>query len=110
MAAAVGIGMGELVDQDDLRMARDYRIEVHLLQQLPLVFDILARDDFEAFEQRLGFAAAVRLDDADDDIVAVLLAPVGLLQHLVGLADARSGADEDAKLADAPLLAPARFQ
>ena len=51
-----------------------------------------------------------RFDDADDDVVAVLLARLGLLQHLVGFADARRRAYEDFELADAPLLAARRFK
>ena len=39
MAAAFGIGVGEFVDQHDLRPARDDRIEVHFLEHLALVFD-----------------------------------------------------------------------
>ena len=35
---------------------------------MALVFDLPPRNHFEAFEQRLGLAPAVRLDDADDDI------------------------------------------
>ncbi len=50
--------------------------------------------------------AAVRLDDADHDIVAVPLRALAVLQHLVGLADARRSADEDPELADALVLSP----
>ena len=39
-----------------------------------LVVDAAARDDLEALEQRLGFAAAVGLDHADDDIDALAAA------------------------------------
>ena len=46
-------------------------------------------------QKRLGLLAAVRLDDADNHVVAVALARVRCLQHLVGLADAGGGADED---------------
>ena len=77
---------------------------------LAVVLDASARDDFEPFEQRFGFLAAVGLDDADDDIVAVFLPGAGLLQHLVGLADARRRADEDLELAGALLLAPGRLK
>ena len=107
MAAAGRVGMGELVDQHDLRAAGDDGVEVHLLEPLAPVFDAPARNDLEPVEQRLGLLAAVRLDDADDDIVAVLLAGARLLQHLVGLADAGRGADENLELADAALF-PAR--
>ena len=95
MAAAGRVGVGEFVDQRDLRTARDQRVEVHLLERLILVLDPLARQDLEAVQQRLGLRAAVGLDDADHDIDAVLPLGVRALQHLVGLADAGGGADED---------------
>ena len=45
--------------------------------------------------QRVG--AAVRLDEADDDVEALPLQLVGVLEHLVGLADAWRGADVHAQ-------------
>ena len=71
MAAARRVGVRELVDQDELRAARQDRVEVHLLEDAALVVDAPARDDFEPGEQRLGLGAAVRLDDADDDVDAL---------------------------------------
>jgi hypothetical protein len=38
MAAAGCVGVGELVDQRDLRMAGDEGVEVHLLERLASVF------------------------------------------------------------------------
>ena len=110
MAAAGRIGVGELVDQHDLRAAGHDGVEVHLLEPLALVFEPPARNDLEALQQRFRLLAAVGLDDADDDVVAVLLAGAGLLQHLVGLADAGGGADENPQLADALFLPPGRFE
>ena len=95
MTAAGGVGVGEFVDQRDLRAARDQRVEVHLLQDLVLVADPLARDDLKALQQRLGLRPAVGLDHADHDIGAGLQPGMGALQHLVGLADAGGGADKD---------------
>ena len=106
MAAAGRVGMGELVDQHDLRAARDDGVEVHLLEPLAFVFDPPAGNDLEPFEQSLRLFAAMGLDDADDDIVAVLLSGAGLLQHLVGLADAGRGADENLEPAGRALLPP----
>ena len=68
MAAAGDVGVGEFVDQRDLRAARDQRVKVHLFQNLVLVGGALARDDFEAFEQRLGLHPAMGFDRADHDI------------------------------------------
>ena len=70
----------------------------------------LARDDLEALEQRLGLRAPMGLDDADDDIVAVLQSGARLLQHLVGLADAGRRTEENLELAGAALLPPGRFK
>ena len=110
MAAAGRVGVGELVDQHDLRPAGEDGVDVHLLQPSALVLHAAARDDLEALEQRLRLLPAMGLDDPYDDIVAVLLAGARVLQHFVGLADARGGADKNAKLADAAFLSPRRLQ
>ena len=68
MAAAGRIGVSEFVDQGNLRTPRDQRIEVHLLEDLVLVFQLLARNDFKAVQQRLGLCPAMGLDHADHDI------------------------------------------
>ena len=110
MPAARRVGVGELVDQHDLRPARDDGVEVHLLEPLAAVLDAPARNDLEPFQQRFGFLAAVRLDDADHNVVAVLAPGARRLQHGVGLADAGRGADEDPQLAGAAFLAPGGFE
>ena len=61
------------------------------------ILDPPPRHDLEVLQLRLGVAAAVGLDEADDDVEAARAQRVGLLQHLVGLADARRGADVDAQ-------------
>ena len=110
MTAALDVGVCEFVDQNDLRSAGDDGVKVHFLEPLSFIVDPPPRNDFQAFQQRFGFPAAVGFDDADDDIVAVFLAGMGLLQHLVGLADARCGADKDPQLADTLLFAACRFE
>ena len=72
MTTARRIGMGQFVHQRDLGVTGDNGVEIHLFKPLPLVFETSARDDLEALEQGLRLLAAVRLDDADDDVVAVL--------------------------------------
>ena len=95
MAAALGIGVGQLVDEDERGPAPQDRVEVHLLETVPLVVENPPRHDLEPFDQRLGFPAAVGLDDADDDIKPSCLLAAASCKHLVGLAHARSGAEED---------------
>lgn len=99
MTAAGRIRMRQLVDQGEPRPALQHRIEVHLLQRLPLVGDLRSRDDLEIADQSLGFLAPVRLDDADDNVLAVDPAGVAGDEHLVGLADARRGSQEDLQTA-----------
>ncbi len=108
VAAAFGVGMRKLVDQHDLRPAGDDGIEIHLVERLPSVVDMPPWNDFQTLQQRFGLLAAVRLDDTGDDVVPVFPSGVSLLQHLIGLADARCGADENPELADAPLFAARR--
>ena len=103
MAAAGDVGVGELVDQDQLRpplerasMSNSSRMRIDVDRRL-------AREDLEALQQRLGLLAAVRLDHADDDVHALLQLGARRLQHLVGLADARRRADEDLEPAGAAL-------
>ena len=59
------------------------------------VADLAARQELEPGELGLGLGAAVGLDEPDDDVDALGLAPARGHQHLVGLADAGRGAEED---------------
>ena len=52
----------------------------------------------------------MRLDDADDHVHTGLQLGLRALQHLIGLADAGGGADEDLQPADLRVLAPGGFQ
>ena len=110
VAAARRIGVGEFVDESELRAARDDRVDVHLIEGLPPVIDALARNDLKAVEQHLGFLAAVRLNDADNEVHAFLLLGARGLQHFEGLADPRRGANEYLQFSGAPFLAPGCFK
>ena len=65
---------------------------------------------FQAREQRLGFRPSVGLDHADHHIGAGFQLGLCTLQHLVRLADAGGGADEDLEPAGLIVLAPRRFE
>lgn len=99
MAAAGSVGVGELVDEYQGRAADKDGVEVHLVEDAPLVVDLAARDQLIAFDQRQGFLAAVRLDDADHHVHAVGQPGAAGHQHLVGLADAGRGAEENPQAA-----------
>ena len=110
VAAAGDIGVRQLVDQDEAGSPLERSVDVELAQDAIDVDRWLARQDLEALEQRLGFLAAMRLDDADDDIHALFQLGAGRLQHLVGLADPRRSTHEDLELADAPPFPPGRLE
>ena len=52
VAAAGGVGVGEFVDEDELRAAGEDGVEVHLLERPALVVDPAARDHLEAAHER----------------------------------------------------------
>ena len=48
MPAAIRVGMGKFVDENDLRPPGNDGVDIHFLKPLALVFDTPARDDLEA--------------------------------------------------------------
>ena len=110
VAAARHIGVGKLVDENELRPAGDDGVEVHLVEPLAFVLDGPARNDFEAVQQGLGLFAAVGLHHAYDDIVAVFFSGPSLLQHFIGFADAWRGTHEDLQLPEAALFTSGRLK
>ena len=50
MPAAGCVGVGELVDENQLRAALQDRVEIHLGQEVTLVVDLLPRNHLETFE------------------------------------------------------------
>ncbi len=91
MAAAGGVGMGQFVDEHEIGPAGEDGVEVHLVEHMARMLDPAPRNDLETLDQSLRFRPAMRLDNPDDDIRAVLPALPGIEQHFIGLADARRG-------------------
>ena len=73
--------MGQLVDECDVGMTSDDRVDVHLLERRPAVVDGGTRHDLQPFELSGCLPAAVRLDKADDDIRAALEPATTLSEH-----------------------------
>jgi len=69
MPALRRIGVGKLVDKK-ARPTGQNGVEIHFGERMALIRDDPARDDFKPLEERFGLLAAMRLDDADDDIDA----------------------------------------
>jgi hypothetical protein len=95
--------MGELVHEKDSGITMESRVEIEFLYKRPAILDISAGQDFQAVEERFGFFTPVGLDKADYDFHALAFLLSGGLEHGIGLADPRSGAEEDLEL---PLAFP----
>ncbi len=94
VARAGVVGVRQLIDQQQRGAAQQRGIEIELRERDAAMLQPLRRQDLQAFEQRLGFRAAVQLDIADDHVDA----RGGLLargfEHGIGLADARRRAEK----------------
>ena len=101
VARARHVGVRELVDERQLGPAREERVEVHLLEDRVPVGDARARHDLETADLVGRPLPAVRLDEADHDVLAARLATATLVEHRVRLADAGCGAEVDAQRAAA---------
>jgi hypothetical protein len=112
MARARGVRVRELVDEDQLGLAREDRLQVHLGDLDVLVFDLLRGNDREPREEGLGLGAAMGLDDPDNEVDAVPNLLLGGAEHGERLADARAHSEEHLQLAPARafLLAVERRQ
>lgn len=101
MAGAGGVGVGELVDEDEGGPAGEDAVEVHLAECDAAVVVLASGNGFETGGEGVGFGAAVGFNVADDDGAAGSGFAMGGLEHGVGLADARAHAEEDLEAAAA---------
>ncbi len=98
VAGARGIGVGQLVHQDQARFAGQGAVQVELLERPAAVAEGLERQDRQPLQQLLGLFPAVGLGDADEDVHRLCLSHPGGVQHGVGLAHTGAGAEEDLEL------------
>ena len=70
MPALRCVRMRKLIDQNEPRPPGENCVEVHFGEAMAPISDTPARKDFEPLKKRLRLLAAMRLDDADDDINA----------------------------------------
>ncbi len=93
------IGVGQLVDERQLRPPAHDGVGVHLRERASAIPHRPAGHDLELADLLGRPLPPVRLDEADHDIRPPLPAPTPLVEHGEGLADARRGAEVDAQLA-----------
>ena len=102
--AARCVAARQLIDQGELWTACQHCIDVHLPQRPIAILDRTLRDGLQTVEQCLSLAPPMRLYHRDDDIDAFLVARASGGEHLVGLAHAWGGAEEDLQPAARILL------
>ena len=96
VARARHVGVRQLVDQRHVRPPGEHGVEIHLLEGGPPVLDHVAGDHLDFADLLGGVRPAVRLDVADHDVGAALLAAAALVEHGERLAHARRGPEVDA--------------
>ena len=94
------VGVGELVDERDLRRSGEDGVDVHLLEHRASVGHRACEARPRGRRSASAVSgAAVGLDEADDHVGATIATAPALVEHGEGLADARGGTDVDAQLA-----------
>ena len=87
--------MGQLVHQHQLRLSGEQAVEVHLFQHHAAILAAHQRLLRQAAEQGFGLGATVGFDYAGDQFDALAQLGMGGLEHGVGLAHPRRGAQKD---------------
>ena len=104
------IRMGQFVDQNHLRLSREDGVDVHLLENRSLVFDLFPRNRFDICKEFFDALAAVRFHDPDHHVLATALAADCLAEHAEGFAYSRSIAEEKLENASRLLRGRGNFQ
>src|SRR6185503_6203795 len=91
------IGVGQLVNYRNLRIALDNCVEIHLFKHDAAIFDVAHRHALESVGKRGSFAASMRFENRDDDVDALPLERVSVFKHLPSFTDARRRADVNAQ-------------
>ena len=96
------VGVGQLVHQHQLRLAGQQPVDVHLLEGLAPVLDGATGEDLQIADLGVGLGPAVLLHPADHHVGAPFLPAPALVEHGVGLADPRRGAEIEPELCPVP--------
>ncbi len=92
--AARRVCMRQLVDDDQRRMLRQRRVEIEFFELDAAILDFTQRHDVHAQQHGRRFAAAVRLNDADQHVPPGRDVAAGRFEHRIRLADAGREAEE----------------
>ncbi len=98
VARSRDVRVRKLIDQCNLRIALQQRVDVHLFERRAAILDPLPGNDLEIAELRGRVHPPVRLDEAHDHVRAPGVTALALVEHREGLPDAGSGSEVDAEL------------
>ena len=102
--------MGKFINEDYGGLSCQGPVQVELLQYCAAVFHGAARQDFQPFQESLGFLAAMRLDEADDNIRALRALLLRRFQHGIGFPNPGRSAEKELQLTfTVPLGFPSRL-
>ena len=90
------VGVGQLVDERDVRAPGQQGVEVHLLERDAAVLDRARGTTSRPSTMLRRVLAPVRLDQADNDIGAAVVPAAALIEHRDGLADPGGRPEVDA--------------
>ena len=110
MTAARRIRVSEFIHQSDLGMPLQQCVEVHLLEFMPVIWNLQTGDGFEAIQQGLGFGAAMSFHDPDDNIGAIEQPRSGGHQHFVSFAHTGRSPEEHLEAAPCTVLLAGFFK
>ena len=90
--------MCELVHNCDGRVPLDNCFDVHLFHSDAAIFNVTKRQAFKITDHCRRVLAIMCFNDSNGDVHSLFFQQVRIFQHLVGFADAWSGANVDAQL------------
>ena len=85
----------QFIDHREARMPEQDRVEIHLGERRAAVFQLRARRDRQAVDERFGFCSSVCFHNPNHDLAVVALLLPSRLQHGVSLADAGTHPEEN---------------
>ncbi len=98
------VGVRQFVHQRQRGRLRQNRVHIQFGEDHAAVFDLVPRDDFQPFQQGVGFGAAVGFHVGCNHIHALSLPLLRCQKHCIGLANAGSVAQKYQQLAACCLL------
>jgi hypothetical protein len=95
MLAAFNVGVRQFVHQYHMRLARENRIHIHLLEDGRFIFQLLAWNCFQPRREFYDRLAPMRLHHSDYDFFPAAGASHALAQHGIGFSHARGITQEE---------------